>query len=434
MKPKTILAGFVILLVVATAMGSFPVSTDAGVYLAAARFTANGHLPYLHFPHAYTPLVLTLHSLLYFVFKQPPYWLFAALQCLVIAATCIITYATLVKKLSVKPITAGLLVVVQLAAMLAMQAQSILLEPWVLCFIWLSAYHLLPLPAGKGSTFWGGVFIGLAFLCKQYGAVAFPPFALLLFGSKRTRLLWALSLGAMAPIVLCLIILWGLGASPFSVLMQWYAKNHQQLNTGKLFSLFTWFWGGKFLLIILLPTFMLALQMLVKGKKLPQAALFGIGGGLLMLTPTLFRHFDHYFMMPLPFFIITLAALSNYYSEVVQTKILAAAGIFCLLAFGLRQWQNRHLLSRQLTNAQIVATLIPRESRVYVPYTHSYLIVLNGYLYPFAEKSGFAFMKLSPEYFKANANKNAAYISSKKFSGAIPLALPNADTIYLLKK
>lgn len=422
------------LLVVATAMGGFPVSTDAGVYLAAARFTANGHLPYLHFPHAYTPLVLALHSLLYFVFKQPPYWLFAALQCLVVAATCVVAYATLVKKLNVKPVTAGLLMVVQLAAMLAMQAQSILLEPWVLCFVWLSAYCLLPLPSGKGSTFWGGVFIGLAFLCKQYGAAAFFPFVLLLFWSKRTGLLWALSLGAAAPIVLCLLIWRGLGASPILVLSQWYAQNHQQLNTGKLFSLFTWFWGGKILLTILLPTAMLALQMLVKGKKLPQAALFGMVGGLLLLVPTLFRHFDHYFMLPLPFVIITLAALSNYFGKADITKILAAAGIFCLLAFGLRQWQNRHLLSRQLTNAQVVATLIPRESRVYVPYTHSYLIVLNGYLYPFAEKSGFAFMKLSPEYFKAYASKNAAYISTQKLYGAIPLALTNADTIYLLKK
>ncbi|MCU0374302.1 MAG: DUF2079 domain-containing protein [Chitinophagaceae bacterium] len=434
MRLKAITGGVVILLIAATLVGAFSVSTDAGVYLAAARFTANGHVPYLHFPHAYTPFVLGLHSLLYVALKQPPYWLFAIMQCLVVAAASLVTFSTLAKKLHLKSALAYLLTTVQLAGMLAMQAQSILLEPWILCFVWLSAYCLLPLPAGKGSAFWGGFFIGLAFLCKQYGAAAFFPFALLLLWVKRPVLLGLLTLGTAAPVVLCLLLFWSMGATPILVLKQWYAQNHQQLNTEKLFSLYTWFWGGKILLIILLTPVLLALFSLFKGKKLPQTAILGFCGTAFLLAPTLFRHFDHYFMLPLPFVIIAIAALVNRFHQAGFTVVLASLAILCLIAFGIRQWQNRHLMQQQQTAAIKAAAIIPPNSRTYVPYQLSYLTVINGYTYPFAEKSGFAFMKLSHENFIAHADKNTFYLSLQQLPGATALALTTTDTIYLLKK
>lgn len=435
MQAKTIFRSITLLAIVLLIAGQFPVSTDAGVYLAAARFTANGHVPYLHFPHAYTPLILGVHSLLYFALKQPPYWLFAALQCLIVAAVSLITYATLVKKLNLKPAAAYLLTGVQLAALLAMQAQSILSEPWVILFIWLSAFYLLPGAVGLAQIFTGGLFIGFAFLCKQYGIAALLPFTLLVASTKQYKAVLVLWLGTVLPVALCLLLFSAIGYNPSGVFKQWYAQNHQQIDTSGLFGMGTWLWGGKITLLLLLALAGMAVQhFLSQINKIPALAAVWLTGVAAMLTPTIFRHFDHYFMLPLPFIMLALAHYLPLTSGLWPPKIISLLAILFFLQFAGRQWQYRNLAYTQQQDAAKLAKIIPVGSRAYVPYNLSYLIVLNQYIYPFAEKSGFAFMKLSPEYFKAYADKNAGYISMQKLSGAIPLAMANADTIYLLKK
>ncbi len=405
------------------------VSTDAAVYLPAARFMAAGNLPYRDFVHHYTPIVLSVHALLWKIWPGIPYGAFVYLQQAVVLAGAFLCFRLALHTFHQSFQTSLCISIAYYLAVLAQEGNLIVLEPWVLLFVWLS--FSLFFQKGRAKYLGAGIFIGVAFFCKQYGVLNLFPMVVYLGLRKNIRAIFELLSGAVLPVLLTILLFWIFKIPPGDILNQLLAGDHQQLNTEGIFTWFTFLYGGKVLgwLLFISACTIVGTQMYKEHSAL---FFFILSGVIVLLLPTFFRHFSHYFLLPLPFLSIAwMVGLPASHSRKSIFLILATLPVS--IVFFAREFKNRDTYSWQKSNAETVALYAPMGAEVYTPVSLSYLTVINQYTIPFATQKGFAFVKLSFDKYEP-LMPAGSYFSSEVLIKGVKINLEDQQLMYLYKK
>jgi len=405
------------------------VSTDAAVYLPAARFMAAGNLPYREFVHNYTPIVLSVHALLWKIWPGIPYGAFVYLQQAVVLAGALLCFRLALHTFHQSYQTSLCISIAYYLAVLAQEGNLIVLEPWVLLFVWLS--FSLFFQKGRAKYLGAGIFIGLAFFCKQYGVLYLLPMLVYLGVKRDLPSIFQLLAGAALPVVLAILLLWIFKIPLDYTLTQLLAVDHQQLNTEGIFTMFTFLYGGKVLGWLLLIS---AAIIFVRHLYSEHRALFFfiISGVIILLLPTLFRHFSHYFMLSLPFLCIGwMVGLPA--SNTRKSFFFVLATLPVSIVFFAREYKNKDTYRWQKLNAEKVAIYAPMGANAYTPVNLSYLSVINQYTIPFAVQKGFAFVKLPFDKYEPLLPVGSFFYSEIPIEG-VKVNLSNEQFIYLYKK
>lgn len=287
-----------------------PVNPDAGFYLSTARSLAQGETIYKSIYSPYTPVGISLMSLLYPAADHltDPY-----LLPLLMMAACHIILSFLVyillRKSDVEPIAAIFTAVLCYNLCLRCEGDAIVLESPTIIFGLLALVFFVD-GENRSSVrdmFFAGVCAGLCFLCKQYGLAVMAVLTVLAVSLQSLRLIKALLLGQAAILLAALSYLLFFGGVSWNSLLSVFQNN--SFIRGEIgHQNFFWFLSaavpGVWLSVLLFP--------LIKRSRNDSAI---IGGLLISLSfgfALLLRDYYHYLIMLIPgLFVFGTAVIYN---------------------------------------------------------------------------------------------------------------------------
>ncbi|MEM7550842.1 MAG: hypothetical protein AAF363_14260 [Bacteroidota bacterium] len=406
------------------------VSADAAYYLSVARDIASGYIPYSDINMHYTPLMMYINSLIYFVFKSPNYLFFLLTQFLIIGLASILFFKLLIDCFSIKRNSAFFIVTLCALSILSSDGTYIVLEVYSFLFVIIGGLFFF-----RKDYLWAGFLIGFSFFIKQYSVLNYMPFYFLLFFYKSKReISWTpiilFSLGGLICLGLFLLIFLGIYEIPFEQLLsQLSGTEYSTWASSNTSSIFSYFIGVKNLLLLLLP---ILLFLLFFGETKSYYIIFLLIGILVNILPTFVKSYQHYLINTYPYVFILLGiVLDNALGKTKQMKLAYfAIALILFSTFVARIVKHKHKNYDQELISSKVKKVIPKGSEIYMHGEIRYLYILNNYRNPALEKVGYSYMAkdLQENFPKASL--------SNKLTGEITDIIPlnNKDSIYIYNK
>jgi hypothetical protein len=358
------------------------ISADAAYYIPVARDISDGLIPYKDIRSSYTPIMMYLNSVIFYVISNPDYHIFLVFQYLVIISSLGFLYFICIKlKLDI-PRTIFLLLFIFIS-ILSSEGTFINLEVYVFLFVVISFWFLL-----KENFFWSGVFLSLSVFSKQYAILNFLPFGMLLiyhYGSHKKYMTYFV-LGASLPVFLFFFYFSVLENVPLNSLIKQLSGGSYASSGVTAEKSFKWLLiDAKVFILMILPFFFMKRDFFRSG--LSKILIVGI---LVNLIPLTIQNFQHYFILTFPYIALLLA----YNKEDITPRFFTVANfslilISMFLFARIERYKDNGDVQKNISQKYIKE--YPVGSEVFLDGHIRFLYILNDYRNPVVSKIGYSF-------------------------------------------
>lgn len=287
-----------------------PFNYDTGYYLSFAERIYEGLKPYLDFEIHYPPV-----GIYYFAFFRhllggdPTLYRFSLLLAEIFSAFLFFLLSSFFIKSKALRFTGTLLF---LLLYLSYDGDSFVLEYFVTIFTIASILFLLRNRKSRFFTFFSGIFFLLAIMSKQYAVVIFPAIVFLLFKPDDSHSIdyragairFVVFISGLFVAFLAIVSFLGINIWDFVVQLSW--TDYANLRAMKMFfSLLSlrniWF------------VFVLTLGFYMLWKNFRFGTFILLSLFILNLIPTFVKVYAHYYQLPLPYALLLLISIIEYY-------------------------------------------------------------------------------------------------------------------------
>ena len=374
--------GIVLLVIIVLSIVWGYISTDAPYYLSVARDISRGSIPYKDIYLSYTPVMMYLNSLIYFVFSEMSYFISLGFQYFIIAISSLMIFKFSYKEFSdIK--TAIFLALIFFISVLASDGTYINLEVYVILFVFLAYWFYL-----KKRFFLCGFLLALSFFSKQYGLFNFLPFFLLILvitGYKKSYL-FRFILGGLIPLFIFIIYFVFIAEVPYKdLILQLTGAGYDQEMLELETTWFSFLAGAKIFILLLIPLFLLG-RKLIK-DKINAVLILGI---LVNLIPLYIQTVSHYFVLSFPYIFLLLTRNLDDSNK----KFNLGTNLVLLIIAGLlfaRLYRYREVYKEQQKLAVEIEKEYPVGSEVFLYKHYRFLYILNDYKNPVLQEVGYRY-------------------------------------------
>lgn len=381
------------------------VSHDSGYYLATAREMYNGNIYFKDIAIPYNPLAILFFSIGY-LFKPSVVFEIG----LFINLCVIICNGYLVKKILSKFHSEHafntFLALSYILMCIVYDGNHLMLEPISVCFqlLALLAYLTLKKDNNLLHAFLTGLFISLSFLSKQYGLFILLPISIDLLLTKNIKRIIKhhsfIALGLVIPISLFTVLYSVKYQCHLNTIFSYLLGKGVNLDIGQGTGI-----GSKIRVTSILNSFLLTPFLLLipflffKHKKQIKSVLFYSLLFICSMSVFYFAAYEHYFQYMFPYAILLFGLLWANKTMQLKSWILNGLCIIGLVMISLKIGSTiKHQIRNyayQAENTEKIASIIPKNSKVYLSGLSPAHYFLNGLKSVKLNKIGFSF----PGYF-----------------------------------
>ncbi len=369
------------------------ISADAPYYLSIARDISSGLIPFKDIYNIYTPAMMYLNSMIFWIFDDPGYHYFLLFQYVLILISSGFLYL-ICRKLDLDKLKSTFLGLFLFIAVLSSDGNYINLEVYILLCVLLSFWFLI-----NKQFFWTGIFLALSFFSKQYGILNFLPFFFLvaIYHSFEKKHLINFVIGAALPLLSFLVYFLLIENVSFvNLIEQLSGSGYGQKGITSTKSLFSVFAGAKVFLLLILGLFFLQIKPLK--NRIDAVLILGI---LINLIPVAIQSFQHYYILTFPYIFVLIAR--NYKNLNWNFFLVSNLSLICISTFlFLRIFRYKDVYKEQIKIAKKHEVNFPVGSKVFLWGEIRYLYILNNYHNPVLKEVGYDYGFSPDEDFKEN--------------------------------
>lgn len=390
-RRNTFFWGLILGLLMVSGILFSPFSGDAPYYLSTARDISHGLVPYRDINLSYTPLMMYLNAIIWFVVSQPHYSAFIIFQYLIILCSAFILYK-IALRMSLSKAKATFISIFFSICILSSDGHFINLEVYSILFVLLSYLSLI-----QKRFLLCGFLLALTFFCKQYGILNFIPFLLLLVFAEgfKFKPILQFCIGGIIPLLFFIGYFCVVKETAFqNLLMQLTGQGYGEKNIAETKTLFGFLNGAKVFILMLVPLCFYKFNPFTNTMRM--ALVIAI---LVMLLPVAVQSFQHYFLNAFPYIAILLITLWKQ-DEIQWRPVHVSLAIVSVLLI-LRIVNHAEKRETQRIIAEVLSKEYPKGSIIYLKGTINYLYISNDYSNPVLKDVGYSYIfKTSREFLK----------------------------------
>jgi hypothetical protein len=402
----TIIFLIIIIFLLSTSVVHCYISDDSGYYLKIASDLANGMSYYKDIYSGYTPMGMYILSIPFY-FNQDIstnliyvyYFLFYIID--------IIIFYFLLNEINNKKNENIFYCCILFLSILILDGLYIVLEPFVLLFLFISLLFLLKSTKRYNYlyVFFSGIALFYSFFSKQYSVFAIPAYIFFLLINRKSLIesnikILILGLGFLLPFLLhCLyqIIIQDISFYDFFLRTLGFVHKYGQVaSTGNNLTIYDT--AVSVIMVLLLLPYLLSIPILMLmnkieiNKNLIFIILLTIGFSMQLF----FAPYHHYFQLIIPFMILLIVILiknetiNKIYTFIVSVSFalfIATSGYFSFKIYNYRKQR----FDIQIKDSQSLQKKVLKNSKVYLQGTPQSYYYLCRYGSLSSEKIGYAF-------------------------------------------
>lgn len=346
---------------------------DTGYYLSIVRELDEGNIYFKDIATSYNPLAIFVIGIPYFLFGLTKIHAPLIVNYIAISLSAFFLYKIL-RHLKLTRTWSLILVLLFILHMLLFDGGHIILEPITIMFQLISMKLYLQFRNSEKikHLFFSGLFLGLAFLSKQYALfLLLPVFFDSFFIRKHIKHLTFFVVAITLPVLFLGIYYLSIGTplkTFFKYVLGLGVNYDEGLGSGQDYK-FT-FYRVKSILKLNGYLFIIPLLLLTMSKKYYKESIFFILMGLSALSVFYFAAYRHYYQFLVPFFIILFGFILS--RSDLNKKRLFISVLFLILAIypysqvGRNCRKQKALSVRQQEDISVVKKVLKSNSEVYL--------------------------------------------------------------------